>query len=398
MNQGSRDFSEEWRSFIEPLVPIGGRLSELLSHPEDPQLRQEMYMHLYSVISQGYFGLFYSDPAYPSFWPILNAAFNTLGPNPDDSYYLTSIEGNGVYRITGKRGTVHILGFSIGSGSFFTRGVGDFGPSLSDYNADDLNIAADGSFDVILSQKRPDGHAGDWWELNPKATSLMVRQRSYDWVNEVDGRVAIERLDRPASRPRMSAADIAARMKEVAGWAERNTKWSIAIVNKYRNMGLVNKVFLHDYANGGLTTQTYIDGTWDLQPDEGLLLETELPKKCLYWNFQLTDELYGSVDYANRQSSLNGHTARLDADGKFRAVVSARDPGVPNWLDTGGYPRGDIIGRWQEFSDAPLPVVTKIKVADVRKYVPTDTPVVTPEQRDRALRERRRAFQMRQKW
>ena len=39
---------------------------------------------------------------------------------------------------------------------------------------------------------------------------------------------------------------------------------------------------------------------------------------------------------ANRQSSLNGHQAVLDPDGVFRAVISARDPGVPNWLDTGG--------------------------------------------------------------
>ena len=44
-----------------------------------------------------------------------------------------------------------------------------------------------------------------------------------------------------------------------------------------------------------------------------------------------------TIDYANHQSSLNGFQAVLDDDGVFRAVVSARDPGVANWLDTAGH-------------------------------------------------------------
>ena len=59
---------------------------------------------------------------------------------------------------------------------------------------------------------------------------------------------------------------------------------------------------------------------------------------------QLTDELWSSVDWQNRQSSLNGYTAKLDKDGKFGAVISAQDPGAPNWLDNMGLKRGMIFG------------------------------------------------------
>lgn len=390
-------FSEEWRSYVEPLGHVGGRLVELLADPQDPQSRQEMYVHLYSVIAQGYFGLFYAEAAHPSFWPILNSAFNTLAPNPDDSYYLAPIEGDGVYRISGFRGTVHILSFSIGSGSLFTQGTGSHGPVLADYKADDLQIGQDGSFEVVLSQTRPEGCMGDWWPLDPKASTIMVRQRSYDWLNEVEGRLAIERLDRPAVKPRPSAAELAAKLREIAGWAERNTKRSIEIFNGYREKGLINQVFLHGYP-GGVPTQKYVDGLFDLKPDEALILETEVPMKCLYWNFQLTDELYATIDYVNRQTSLNGHSARLDADGKFRAVISARDPGVPNWLDTAGYRRGGILGRWQEYSNAPLPTLTKVNVAEVRRHLPADTHIVTEEAREASLRSRSKAYQMRCKW
>ena len=105
-----------------------------------------------------------------------------------------------------------------------------------------------------------------------------------------------------------------------------------------------------------------------------------------------------SIDWMNRQTSLNSWSAKLDKDGKFRAVISANDPGVPNWLDTAGYGKGGIIGRWTECSSAPAPVVTKVKLADVRKYLPANTPVVTAEARDTAIRLRRKGAQLRRRW
>jgi hypothetical protein len=100
----------------------------------------------------------------------------------------------------------------------------------------------------------------------------------------------------------------------------------------------------------------------------------------------------------NRQTHLNGFTAHVDRDGKFRAVVSATDPGVPNWLDTMGYLKGSLLGRWLESSSTPIPRVTRIKLADLRKHLPADTPVVTAEARDAAIRLRRKGAQLRRRW
>ena len=48
-----------------------------------------------------------------------------------------------------------------------------------------------------------------------------------------------------------------------------------------------------------------------------------------------------------------------------RFVISARDPGVPNWLDTIGHPTGQFQGRWFRSEGATLPTAKKVPVADV---------------------------------
>jgi hypothetical protein len=112
----------------------------------------------------------------------------------------------------------------------------------------------------------------------------------------------------------------------------------------------------------------------------------------------LADELFATIDWTNRQSSLNGHQARLDADGRFRAVLAVRDPGVPNWLDTGGHLRGVIQNRWNQASSSPCPSMKRVPLAKVRDHLPKETPVVSPAERERLLRRRRMGAQMRRKW
>src|SRR3546814_3501739 len=54
------------------------------------------------------------------------------------------------------------------------------------------------------------------------------------------------------------------------------------------------------------------------------------------------------IYWVNNHSSLNDAQARVDKDGLFRAVISAQDPGVPNWLDTAGNASGAVQGRRSE--------------------------------------------------
>jgi hypothetical protein len=59
---------------------------------------------------------------------------------------------------------------------------------------------------------------------------------------------------------------------------------------------------------------------------------------------------------------------------------------------------GLIYIRYQECDAAPNPAVTLVKATQVREHLPADTPLVSAEQREQAMRVRKRGAQMRRKW
>jgi len=157
-------------------------------------------------------------------------------------------------------------------------------------------------------------------------------------------------------------------------------------------------VFEPTRLGGALSRQFYLPAVFEFEDDEALILETDLPKVRQYWNFQLNDPYFNAVEYVYRLSSTNGHFAKISADGKFRAVLSLNDPGVPNWLDPAGFRQGTIYGRWYDCDSCPTPTLQRVKFSELRNYLPADTPVVTPEQRAEELRRRVRGCQRRRRW
>ncbi len=74
---------------------------------------------------------------------------------------------------------------------------------------------------------------------------------------------------------------------------------------------------------GALAKQVYWPACFQLDEDEALIIETELPEHRPYWNIQLNDPYFNALEYVYRLSSLNGHMAKISSDGKFRAVICA---------------------------------------------------------------------------
>jgi hypothetical protein len=402
MTESLDQAAAEWRAYIDPLAGIAGRLLPQIPHPHDPQLRRELYRSIFAQISSAYFALLCADPQHPDFWPYLCSAYNWGAMNPDDDYYASPLDDTGVYRISGFRGTVKRIDFQIGTGSLIPRGTLEkqaVGLTLANYDLDSVAHGEDGAFEVILSPERPAGYTGDWWQLHKGTTYTMVRQISYDWINEVSGRLAIERLDRAAVKPRPSAAELEENLKQVARWTEDTIQLSIMFAAAIRQQQGINKLGYKDLTEyGEIVTQKYVYGGFELAPGEALIVEFKVPDICRYWSIHLTDDLAYVLDWIHRQTFLNGHTARVDPDGVFRGVISAEDPGVANWLDTAGYATGIIQVRWEECSEWPDHKITKVRLADVRDLLPADTLVVTKEERDAIIRRRRTGAQLRKRW
>jgi hypothetical protein len=384
----------QWSEFVDLLKPAGELINDTF-FPDSEQLRAELYRQLAMNLSLGYFLYFQSDADHPDWTPFLNSVF-MLQPNPDDTYFNAHLSATGIYRIVGERGTVKLLTFSLGQS---VMGTSDsLGKSLGYVDMDDLAIEADGRFELTLSAERPAGHHGNWVRLPAEADYILVRQRSYDWGVERDARLAIERLDTPFIKPRATAPQIERDLRALLGGftARLSRRW-ILYQNTMLKRGLVNTLEMTDFG-GAVPVQWYWQGLYQFAADECLILETELPERRKYWNVQLNDELFNAVDFIHRQSSLNGHQARIDEDGKFRAVISLEDPGVHNWLDPGGTLQGMLIGRWYGCDSRPVPTLTRVPLRRLWDHLPANATRITPAERAAALSARRVGAQLRRRW
>ena len=76
--------------------------------------------------------------------------------------------------------------------------------------------------------------------------------------------------------------------------------------------------------------------------DEVLLLKMP-PTSARYQAIQLADMWFASLEYADCITSLNDAQSIVAADGNTYYVISATDPGYPNWLDAEGGKRGVFL-------------------------------------------------------
>jgi hypothetical protein len=387
---------KQWTSQLEQLdSQILSRLPERLRN--DPQVRQEAGRLLLEAVASKSIAALGDDVDHPVFLPSINFYFNIGQPNADTTYRSAAIDAAGSYRIRGEIGSLRILRVglfaALPTGPTFTLPV----PTYYDFKS--LHLDASENFDVLLSPERPAGYTGDWWQLKPNTSQLLLRQVALDWKTERDPRISIERVDRSVERPRPSADVLQKRLQTLSDDISRIALLLIDHVEGLRKEGYINRLKIFDISHmGGLVGQFYYEGAYDLQPDEALIVEAKVPQGCTYWSIILTNDLYETTDWYNNQSSLNGSQAQVDADGIVRYVVSAKDPGVPNWLDTSGYASGAIQGRWTECSANPVPAVHKVNFSQIRASLPSDTPTVTPQDREKNIRERRSQLQQRPLW
>lgn len=378
----SAELDKAWRRFSERI----GALDAIVLQegaPDSPGDRAEGYRYLARTVAANLdLWIKRGDPDNPQvFW-----VNDTWGlPNADGVYTNVPLRGDAVYEVTGRKGTVHWLNFQVTAGWFGTSTPMRVVSEVSD---DQLDVAADGSFALILGGPKRERN---WLPLAADASMLTIRQFFYDWETETRAEIEVKRLGARSTPEAPDPSALAERLDMVASITEATAdfgpKRAIAGRKHMANAfsapaGAGNQL--------GINRNVYSGGHFVLDPDEALVVEVRPPPSCRYWGIQLGSFWMEPIDFANHQSSLNGHQAVLDPDGVFRAVVSAQDPGVPNWLDTAGHPEGAMLIRWLECDTGPRPTAKKVALAEVRKALPASTPKVTPEQRAQTI-ERRRA-------
>lgn len=365
-----------------------------LGYP-DPSLRADYHRHLTMLLAQGYVQTFGTRVEAPDLVPHTGALFPWGAPNHDTIYAFAPVDPGGVYRISGEKGSEDIS-------SFMQRRDGPnngrlHGTPMGEIDVPDLAADEQGRFSFILSPERPRDHDGAWFALHPETTGVVTRHVT-STAGQRDGTWAIERLDRGPAPVRLEEETILETMRHAASFAAKLSAFLVNHVKGLRDHGL-NRLAPTRYPNhGGLMNQLYFQGAYAVADDEALIIESEIPETVHYWSVQLLDPFFAGIDAVPHQSSLNGSQIRVDADGRARLVIAARDPGVANWLDTGGWREGTLIWRWHTASAYPEPTIRKIRFADVLAELPEGTPRVDPQARKAAQNARVVHYQTRRRW
>jgi hypothetical protein len=318
-----------------------------------PQERAAGRYLVANALQHGFQCWFESDPRRPLFQRWLSTTKKLLGDNPDAVYYGAIVDPAGSYRIRGNVAGACYTSFAVEAGAMeghLSKGV------VATLNDTQFDVAADGSYEIIAS---PEPQPRNWLRLEPGAGSITTRHY-WEWTRNVAADPTfhvplwIEPIDDPGPAPPMDDAAIAAGIRRVVNFVRGATldfpdlppevmpAWVSNEVNRF-------DASAYDESNAEIgyaaVDNAYLQTRYELGPDQALVMRGRFPR-CRFANVVLWNHRLQTPPYRHRRVSLNRNQVRYAKDGSFEMVVAHRDPGVPNWLDTAGLPKGMIFWRF----------------------------------------------------
>ncbi|MFP8872998.1 MAG: DUF1214 domain-containing protein, partial [Myxococcota bacterium] len=380
---------EAWQKFCETLSASSALvLGEGV--PDSPRHRAEGFRYLSRFLAAGIVScVAHNDPDHPVFGRMMDYSMPWGLDNPDCLYLYAPLRGGAEYRVFGQRGSARHIDFQVNFGHFANGEVSSWG-TVSSLDGLELEIAEDGEFELMIGG---DGRGGNWIAANDDVEFLLVRQYFDDWENERPADILIERVGAEYPVPPPRTDQMAVRLAQLARWIERGGKLWEQMSRGFLAMD-PNSLVIHmpdsAGAGSGLKGLAYGMGHFACRPDDAVIMEFE-PPKCHYWGVALANYYWECVEFATRSSSISRAQSLLSSDGRFRAVIAHRDPGVPNWLDPGHNEEGTLTARFLHGDRTPEIDFYTVPFDEVRNALPDDTPTVSPAERTQQLQARRRA-------
>jgi hypothetical protein len=334
------------------------------------EARRLVMFHLHHAIEV----YFEPSPERPAWKRFVTPEKKLLGDNPDAIYYATPVSAAHRYRIRGNIAGAVYTSFTVELGGGAGGNPSGLGATLNDTQ---FEIAPDGSYEIVASAEQPE--RGNWLRLDPTASSLSTRHYyeretaiAADQLHHIP--LAIDRLDASAPPPPPSDASVAAGIRRVASFLRTSVEparrdparlppWVSLIPNQFPQPKKDDSNVQVGFA---AKDNVYSMAPFVLAPDEALVIRGRFPK-CRFANVVLWNRHTHTLDYRFRRISLNRKQTRLEPDGSFKIVLAARDPGVPNWLDTEGRASGSVFWRFQLPEEEIAPLVAKlVKIGEVK--------------------------------
>lgn len=316
--------------------------------------------------------------------------------NPDNVHRQMAVDGASRYVIHGKitqpgpaQLTFILYGVIPGMGKLEKEGA----PMVAVLSSQQMVIQPDGTFTVTIDADEASGRANHM-RSTPDAKLLIVRDSLSDWATQNPVALTIERVSGPALKAVPGEAELATRAAQIL--SNIGPYW-LDYDNRYAYAKPANAVITPRVRVGGWGFAT--SGHFKLADDEALVVTVD-PLGASYLGFQLTDPWGVALEYVNRNGSLNLNQAKLNPDGSLSYVISAKDPGVYNWLDTAGLSSGLFAIRWQAVPPGTQPDravrhAKVVKLSALKDVLLPGTPVVSAIERKAQLDFRARSYERR---
>jgi hypothetical protein len=328
-------------AFTGPFQEAIAEAEELIAHPPFPcseQDRAEGFDYLAGSIRSAIQMAFDYDLEHPVLINPTHQYARQGLDNPDAIYFNAYLDAGASYVVSGVRGTTCDLSFQVMDGTYSADGAPN---TLAAFDDRDLDVAEDGSFE---------------WRFGPelgltKGSTLIVREVYDDWNREQRGQLRIQRLD-TAGVPRgpLEPGRVAKRYAVAAKMLTGRIRTWFAFPEWFTYKEPVNTLTVPKSTPGGLASQFSSIGHYSLTDDEAMVVTVPACGAAPYQAIQVGSRWYVSTDYEHHQTSLTRAQSHVDDDGLIRYVVSERDPGIANWLETTGHPQGVMMLRWQRLS------------------------------------------------
>ncbi len=379
-----------WQEFMRSLEET----RELFRNSEffgDDMERAEAYRTMLYALINSIKAEALMDPDQPRFMATSGWTSKQGLDNPDNNYYMAVISDDADYRIIGQRGSSRDMVLQLLVGVPGVKGAGT-STNVSVLYGSEMHIEEDGSFEVIVSRTDP-GKGKNWMANGDGARSLLARFSHADWNVERPGRLRIEKIgSEGVSAMPLTPQRVALGLTEVAvNLYDSNATW-INYAGRMWNLVARNDISASRATRGGLVGQYSAAGSWELDNDQAIILTTSV-SAANYQGLELGNLWFTSLDYESRTTTLTLDQMHCGDDGLCHAVISHKDPGVQNWLDTGGHRRGLIFMRWQGLSEnlpeSQQPQARLVSFADLASELPADTPQFSSEQRRRQIQKRK---------
>jgi hypothetical protein len=318
------------------------------------------------------------------------------GDNPDNLYRYLMIDGASDYELSGQRTgsgpaqeTFLLYAAIPGTQAQSTEGA----PVVSSLRDEDIKVEPDGSFTITIGPVATVPHTNHL-QSGLEGRMIVVRDTLADWTSQFPTRLKIQRVAGPNALPPRSdaaVADEAAALLKVQApyWLNYfQEKIYSATPNTVRSLGA--------RAGGwGLLSM----GWYRLKDDEALIVTLD-PLSAAYCAIQVTDPWAITPDYITHTSSLNKAQAKANSDGTYTYVISGKDPGLWNWVDTVGMHLGTYTIRWQRLADSSsvanaVRSTQVARIADLKKLLPPETVWINDDERKHQQQERAASFALR---